>query len=130
MKRSSILSATLVLSAVFLIIGGAILRLQDLVPLILTLTTVVTVAAILLVAHFVHRGKAAWIHIGAALAVLSIVFNSLQPAHTEAILHPLGSAAYTLLVVSDIIGFYALPVLYLIVYVLSFRFVVKPSAAS
>lgn len=114
------LSSLLVLSAAFLVVGGLVLRLENLVPVSLTLSTAVTVAFILLVSHFVWRRSFPWIVVGAVLGVASIVFNSLQTAHLDAILHPFSSIYMTVLVFSEIMGFYLLPAAYLAVFGMKF----------
>lgn len=115
------LSILLVASTVFLAIGAMILRIDNLVPPVLTFSTFVVILAILTVAHFTWRENFIWASLGSMLAVVSIIFNSMQPQHISAILNPFTSASFTLLVVSDVAGFYLLPALYLLIYILRYR---------
>lgn len=108
----------MVFSAIFLAIGGTILRTEDLVPLSLTFSTAGTIILILVVAHFVNLGKKLAMHLGVALGVISIVFNVSQPTHVNAILHPVLTIPFMVLVASEILGFFLLPALYFIFYAL------------
>ena len=119
------LSTLMVLSAMFLAIGGLILRMENLVPVFLTFSTIGVVVAILAVAHFVNLGKHWAIHAGLILGFASIVFNLSQPSHTDAILHPVITAQFMALVVSEVLGFFLLPALYIIIYALKFRALLK-----
>ncbi len=121
MNPFRLLSALLVASTVFLGIGALILRIENLVPPVLTFSTFVVILVILTVAHFTWHEKFLWASLGSILAVVSIIFNSLQPQHLSAILNPFTSASITALVVSDVMGFYLLPALYLLIYAFRYR---------
>ncbi len=115
------LSTLLVVSTVFLAMGAAILRVENLVPPLLTFSTFVVILAILTVAHFTWKENFLWASVGVLLAAVSIVFNSLQPQHLAAIQNPFISVPFTILVISDIAGFYVMPVLYLTIYAKEYR---------
>lgn len=121
MNPFRLLSAFLVASTVFLATGAIILRAENLVPITLTYSTFVAIVIILSVAHYTWKEKFSAASIGIALAALSILLNTLQPAHTSAILHPFGTVAYTVLVMSDLAGFYLLPALYIVLYLVRYR---------
>lgn len=121
MNPFKLLSAFLVLSTVFLATGAIILRWQNLVPVTLTFTTFLVIIVILAVAHFTWKENFPAATFGVILAVVSIIFNSLQPQHIDAILHPFTSTQMTILVASDLAGFYALPVLYIGYYLGRYR---------
>lgn len=121
MNPYRLLSAFLVASTVFLAAGAVILRLENLVPPTLTFSTFVAIVVILAVAHFTWKENFIAASLGIALAAVSILLNTFQPAHISAIMHPFGSIPYTTLVISDIAGFYALPALYIIIYLARYR---------
>lgn len=110
------MSAAMVLSAMFLAIGGVILRTQNLVPLYLTFSTILTILVILAVAHFVNKGNRVAMHAGLVLGIISVLFNISQPSHTNAILHPTITAPFIVLVASEVLGFFVLPAVYFILY--------------
>ncbi len=115
------MSIIMVLSAMFLAIGGLILRTENLVPVLLTFSTIGTIIIILVVAHFVNLGKAWAIHLGLILGIVSILFNLSQPSHINAILHPHMNYEFMVLVASEILGFFLLPAAYIIFYLVEFR---------
>lgn len=115
------LSILLVCSAVSLIIGALILRVENLVPLELSFGTFLVVIVILTTAHFTWNENHKWAAFGVILAVVSIVFNSTEPQHIQALTHPFSSIPFLILVIADILGFYAFPSAYLILYVLNYR---------
>ena len=121
MRTYRILSELLLSSNLFLALGALILRLENLVPSLLTISTIAVILLIFVVAHFVWKKSFTWATIGVILAAVSIVFNTLQPQHLDAIAHPFVSLSFTVLVASDILGFYILPISYLIVYLLRFK---------
>lgn len=121
MNPFRLLSSLLIASTVFLAIGAVILRIENLVPVTLTYSTFLVILGILAVAHFTWRENFITASLGAVLAVFSIVFNTMQPAHISAILHPFTSLEITVLVFSDVIGFYLLPAAYLLVYLVRYR---------
>ena len=115
------MSVIMVLSAMFLAIGSLILRTENLVPVLLTFSTIGTIIIILVVAHFVNLGKAWAIHLGLILGIVSILFNLSQPSHINAILHPHMNSEFMVLVASEILGFFLLPAAYIIIYLVEFR---------
>lgn len=121
MNPFRMLSAFLVTSAIFLAIGAIILRIEDLVPLSLTYSTFVAIVIILAVAYYTWKEIFSAASTGVVLATVSILLNTFQPAHTSAILHPFGTVPYTILVMSDLAGFYLLPALYIILYLVRYR---------
>ncbi len=121
MNPYRLLSAFLVASAVFLGFGALILRLENLVPITLTFSTFVAIVVILAVAHYTWKENFISASVGILLAVISILTNTLQPAHLSAILHPFGTASHTLLVISDVAGFYLLPAFYIVLYLARYR---------
>lgn len=121
MNPFRVLSTFLVASTVFLALGAVILRVENLVPLPLTYTTSVVIVAILTVAFYTWKENFIAVTLGVILAIISIVFNTLQPAHISAILHPFGSITLTTLVITDVAGFYLFPALYVIVYLAAYR---------
>lgn len=121
MKTGHTLSLLLVLSAVFLGIGGLLLHLYGLVPVSLTASTIAAILLILAVAYFAWKNSFAWITFGALLAIASMVFNSILPEHIDALLHPFVSPAMTIIVVAEVLGFYALPLAYLAIYGTRYR---------
>ena len=110
------LSALFVISAFFLGIGGILLRVHSLVPIYLSITTVPVIFLIMVVAHFVWRGRYGWAFFGCILATVSILTTLVQPAHIYVILRPFGTWWYTLLAVSDLTGFIIAPAVYLILF--------------
>lgn len=121
MKPYRTLSSLLLASTIFLALGGLILRLENLVPFTLTASTIAVILVIFLVAHFVCREKFLWTVAGLILALVSIIFNTTQPQHVDAILHPFVSVQFTVLVISDVMGFYILPAAYIALYAIYFR---------
>lgn len=115
----------MVLSAMFLAIGGLTLRLQNLVPLVLTFSTIGVIVMVLVVAHFVYQGKSWAFHTGIILALVSILFNLSQPSHINAILHPELTVTFMGLVVSEILGFFLLPAAYIVIYAIGFKTIMK-----
>lgn len=115
------MSVIMVLSAVFLAMGGLILRTENLVPEILTYSTVGTIALILVIAYFINAGKPWATHVGLVLGIFSILFNLSQPSHTNAILHPVMTAPFLILVASEILGFFIFPAVFIIIYMVNFR---------
>ncbi len=118
------LSALLVISAFFLCIGGILLRAYNLVPFYLSLSTVVVIFLIMVVAHFVWRGSFQWAFFGFTLAIISILSTLFQPAHIYVILHPIGTWWYTTLAMSELAGFIVTPAVYIILF-LRFRRKIK-----
>lgn len=120
MNPYRMLSTILLMSTVFLMTGAIILRLENLVPPILTLGTIATIVVILVTAHFTWRNSFGWSAIGVVLAIVSIVFNSTEPQHLQAMKQAFSSTTFLILIIAEIMAFYVLPAIYLTIYGMSY----------
>lgn len=106
--------------AVVIAVGGYILRVNRLVPLGLTVATYASVFVILVVAYFVLSGNKRAQLLGFILGFVAIAIST-NPAHISALMEfgsmvPLSEADTTM-----ILGFYVLPVIYIVKYAISIR---------
>lgn len=120
MKNENFLSFLLFADAAVMILGGYILRVNGLVPLSLTIATYASVVVIVLVAYFVLTGNKRAQLLGFILGFVAIAIST-NPAHMTALTEfgstvPLSEADITM-----ILGFYLLPVIYIVKYATSLR---------
>ena len=120
LKSNTFLSLLLFADAVVMIIGSYILRVNGLVPLWLTIATYASVVVIILVAYLVLIGNKKAQLLGFILGFVAMAVST-NPAHITALKEfgstmPLSEADITM-----ILGFYLLPVIYIVKYGLSFR---------
>lgn len=120
MKINTFLSLLLFADAVVMIIGGYILRVNSLVPLWLTIATYASVVVIVLVAYFVLTGNKRAQLLGFILGFVAMAIST-NPAHIKALTEfgstvPLSEADITM-----ILGFYLLPVIYIVKYGVSLK---------
>lgn len=115
-RRSKVLAILMLLSAIDIDIGGFILREQGLVPLSLTISTFAASAVIVVVAVLIlytegKRGE----FTGLILGCIAIVVST-NPSHLSALEKFGSSASLAAADVTMLIGFYILPVLYIILF--------------
>ncbi len=109
---------SLILAAAGLVIlaGAAILRFSGLVPLYLSYLTIVAAVIIFVDAYYVYRGSHAAKAIGIPLGIIAMIVSS-NPAHFLALARFGSSPALSGADITMVLGFYLLPVVYIISYV-------------
>lgn len=109
---------SLILAAADLVIlaGAAILRFSGLVPLYLSYLTIVAAVIIFVDAYYVYRGSHAAKAIGIPLGIIAMIVSS-NPAHFSALARFGSSPALSGADITMVLGFYLLPVVYIISYV-------------
>jgi hypothetical protein len=109
---------SLILAAAGLVIlaGAAILRFSGLVPLYLSYLTIVAAVIIFVDAYYVYRGSHAAKAIGIPLGIIAMIVSS-NPAHFSALARFGSSPALSGADITMVLGFYLLPVVYIISYV-------------
>ena len=108
----------MILAAAGLVIlaGAAILRFSGLVPLYLSYLTIVAAVIIFVDAYYVYRGSHAAKAIGIPLGIIAMIVSS-NPAHFLALARFGSSPALSGADITMVLGFYLLPVVYIISYV-------------
>lgn len=101
----------LLCGATTILIGAAILRLANLVPLWLTYTTIAAALVIYLDSAMVARGSYNAVRVGVVLGVAAII-ASTNPAHLSALRNFGSSPAISGADITMVIGFYLLPMTY------------------
>ncbi|WP_393970862.1 hypothetical protein OXIME_001104 [Oxyplasma meridianum] len=119
MKNNSFLSFLLFADAVILVLGGYILRINNLVPFFLTVATYASVVFILAVAYSVLAGNKRAQFLGFILGFVAVAIST-NPEHISALMEfgstvPLSEADITM-----ILGFYVLPIIYIVKYATTF----------
>ena len=120
MKITGWLATIVILDAADISIGGFILRYVSLVPLILTGLTYLAVVILLMDFYFIIKGNRNAVNAGVILAIIAMAIST-NPAHIHALTEfgstlPLTGADITML-----IGFYLLPALYIVYWLIRVR---------
>lgn len=111
------LSLFLIFSGVTIIIGAAVLRVENLVPDYLTYSTLIASVIIFLNAYFLYNGNRKAKFAGVALGVIAIAVSS-NPSHFTALAGFGQSFALSIADAMMVLGFYMFPVLYISVFIL------------
>lgn len=108
------LSALLIASAVCLGVGGWLLYIHLLVPMILVETTLVGTMVLVILAYFVARGVLLAINIGMILGVIAPLITFSIPAHMG-VVQEIGSGGLIgVLGFLQILGFDVFPIIYVV----------------
>jgi hypothetical protein len=128
-RRTGWLAAIVILDAADVSVGGFILRYVSLVPLILTVLTYLAVLILLVDFYFILRMNKTAVNAGVVLSLIAMAIST-NSAHIHALEEfgstlPLTGADITML-----IGFYLLPALYIIYWLIRVRGTAFPGKAS
>ncbi len=120
MKITGWLATIVILDAADISVGGFILRYVSLVPLTLTVLTYLAVVILLIDSYFIIKMNRIAVNAGILLAIIAMAIST-NPAHIHALEEfgstlPLTGADITML-----IGFYLLPALYIIYWLIRVR---------
>jgi hypothetical protein len=115
--KDSYYSLILAMAGFVILAGAAILRFSGLVPLYLTYLTIVAAAIIFVDAYFVYKGSHAAKSMGILLGIIAMIVSS-NPAHFSALARFGSSPALSGADITMVLGFYLLPAVYIISYVL------------
>jgi hypothetical protein len=121
MRIKSILTALLLASVISLSVGGYLLYINSLVPLLLVKTTAIAVAALIVVSYFVWKGKMAAINIATILGVIAPFITFSSPAHVSAVLQIGSGGLISLLGLLQIFGFDVFPMSFIVVRVVLWK---------
>jgi hypothetical protein len=114
LRLRSVLATLLLLSAIFLTVGGYLLYVNSLVPPILVETTVVAVIILYILSYFVVKGNIISINVSTALGVIAPVMSASTPAHVG-VLEQIGSGGLiSFLGLLQLFGFYVFPITFVI----------------
>lgn len=112
------LSALLLLSAVFLSIGGYLLYVNSLVQIFLVEGTLVAVVILYILSYFVAKGNVISINISTILGVVAPIMSASTPAHIG-VLEQIGSGGLiSFLGLLQLFGFYIFPITFVILRIL------------
>lgn len=120
MKLTGWLATIVILDAADIALGGFILRYVSLVPISLTVLTYLAVVILLIDFYFITKGRRIAINAGVLLSLIAMAIST-NPAHIRALEEfgstlPLTGADITML-----IGFYLLPALYIVYWLVRVR---------
>lgn len=120
MKLTGWLATIVILDAADIALGGFILRYVSLVPISLTVLTYLAVVILLIDFYFITKGRKIAINAGVLLSLIAMAIST-NPAHIHALEEfgstlPLTGADITML-----IGFYLLPALYIVYWLVRVR---------
>ena len=115
--KYSYYSLVLAVAGFVILAGAAILRFSGLVPLYLTYLTIVAAAIIFADAYYVYKGSHAAKVIGIPLGIIAMIVSS-NPAHFSALTRFGSSPALSGADITMVLGFYLLPAVYIISYIL------------
>lgn len=120
MKLTGWLATIVILDAADVALGGFILRYVSLVPISLTVLTYLAVVILLIDFYFITKGRRIAINAGVLLSLIAMAIST-NPAHIHALEEfgstlPLTGADITML-----IGFYLLPALYIVYWLIRVR---------
>lgn len=120
MKITGWLATIVILDAADISVGGFILRYVSLVPLTLTVLTYLAVVILFIDSYFIIKMNRIAVNAGILLAIIAMAIST-NPAHIHALEEfgstlPLTGADITML-----IGFYLLPALYIIYWLIRVR---------
>ncbi len=120
MKLTGWLATIVILDAADIALGGFILRYVSLVPISLTVLTYLAVVILLIDFYFITKGRRIAINAGVLLSLIAMAIST-NPAHIHALEEfgstlPLTGADITML-----IGFYLLPALYIVYWLVRVR---------
>jgi hypothetical protein len=119
-KLTGWLATIVILDAADIALGGFILRYVSLVPISLTVLTYLAVVILLIDFYFITKGRRIAINAGVLLSLIAMAIST-NPAHIHALEEfgstlPLTGADITML-----IGFYILPALYIVYWLVRVR---------
>ena len=129
MNNNRFFSSLLFIDAIVTLVGGYILRINNLVPLSLTIATYASVVIIVIVAFFVLKGNSKARITGFILGFVAIAIST-NPAHMSALARFGNTVSLSEADITMILAFYILPVIYIIKYVTLLRRNGKPESAS
>ena len=120
MKITGWLATIVILDAADISVGGFILRYVSLVPLTLTVLTYLAVVILFIDSYFIIKMNRIAVNAGILLAIIAMAIST-NPSHIHALEEfgstlPLTGADITML-----IGFYLLPALYIIYWLIRVR---------
>ena len=114
MKLQFVLSILLLMSAVSLSIGGYLLYVNRLVPMILVDTTLVAVVILYILSYFVVKGNNISINISTLLGVIAPIMSATTPAHVGVLAQIDTGGLISILGLLQLFGFYIFPITFVI----------------
>lgn len=105
----------LVGSALSLAIGGCLLYVNSLVPIVLAETTVIAVITLIILSYFVAKGNLILITVSTILGVVAPIMSALIPAHTGVVEQIGTGGLLTILGLLQLFGFYIFPLTFVII---------------
>jgi hypothetical protein len=115
LKIANILSALLLASAISLALGGLLLFVNRLVPLILLDLTATAVIVITPLSFFVYRRNLIAINVSTILGFVAPTISLSTPAHIEVLFEFGRNSLLSVLALLQVLGFYAMPIAFLII---------------
>ncbi|MHB2036422.1 MAG: hypothetical protein ACYCPW_06725 [Nitrososphaerales archaeon] len=115
MQLKSILSLLLLASAVSLTVGGYLLYVNSLVPMILVVTTIIAVIILYIMSYFVARGNMIAINVSTVLGVIAPIMSASTPAHIGVLEQIATGGLISFLGLLQLFGFYIFPIAFVIV---------------
>lgn len=114
MRMRSVLSSLLIASALSLMVGGYLLYVNSLVPMILVDTTIIAVVALFILSYFVAKGIMLAVNIATILGVISPILSFSTPAHVGVLEQIASGGLISVLGLLQLLGFYVFPILFVI----------------
>ena len=114
MQLKSILSLLLLASAVSLTVGGYLLYVNSLVPMILVVTTIIAVIILYIMSYFVARGNMIAINVSTVLGVIAPIMSASTPAHIGVLEQSATGGLISFLGLLQLFGFYIFPIAFVI----------------
>ncbi|MHB1869018.1 MAG: hypothetical protein ACYCPP_08745 [Nitrososphaerales archaeon] len=114
MQLKSILSLLLLASAVSLTVGGYLLYVNSLVPMILVVTTIIAVIILYIMSYFVARGNMIAINVSTVLGVIAPIMSASTPAHIGVLEQIATGGLFSFLGLLQLFGFYIFPIAFVI----------------
>jgi hypothetical protein len=114
LQLKSILGILLLLSAISLSVGGYLLYVNSLVPLILVETTFVAVIILYILSYFVAKGNMISINVSTVLGIIAPIMSAATPAHVGVLEEIVTGGLISFLGLLQLLGFYVFPITFVI----------------
>jgi hypothetical protein len=110
LQLKSILSLLLLGSAISLSIGGYLLYVNSLVPMVLVDTTIIAVIILYIMSYFVAKGNIISVNVSTVLGVIAPIMSASTPAHVGVLEQIATGGLISFLGILQLVGFYLFPI--------------------
>ena len=114
LQLKSILSLLLLGSAISLTVGGYLLYVNSLVPVVLVDTTIIAVIILYIMSYFVVKGNTIAINVSTVLGVIAPIMSASTPQHVGVLEQIATGGLISFLGILQLFGFYIFPIVFVI----------------